>query len=287
VFCTKAGRDALVTFVTDGSRRRRVLAAYPRSIDPHVEPARRLPPVLFWTYEAAMAALALAVVALLGLADEGWVRTANLSIWAAFVVDYGVRVALSEDRRVFVRHNIPDLIAILPLDFLRIARLARLSRLVRLVRAGTILWRVTRNARGVLSTNGLGWVLAVALTAVLVGSLAVWSAEPRFGNFGDALWWSIVTATTVGYGDLSPSTTAGRAIAAVLMLIGIGTLGMLTAAIATFFIAGHRGKQNEQVEWVREQLERWDELEPAERRRLAAMLQGLAATDDSGSLHRP
>ena len=54
-------------------------------------------------------------------------------------------------------------------------------------------------------------------------------------SFGDALWWSIVTCTTVGYGDISPSTTVGRVVAVILMLFGIGLIGMLTGAITTFF----------------------------------------------------
>ena len=53
--------------------------------------------------------------------------------------------------------------------------------------------------------------------------------------FSDALWWSFVTCTTVGYGDLSPETTIGRVTAVILMMFGIGFLGMLTGSITTFF----------------------------------------------------
>ena len=55
-------------------------------------------------------------------------------------------------------------------------------------------------------------------------------------KFTDALWWSFVTATTVGYGDLSPSTNAGRIIASLLMLVGIGLIGSLTSSITSFFL---------------------------------------------------
>lgn len=55
-------------------------------------------------------------------------------------------------------------------------------------------------------------------------------------KFQDALWWSFVTATTVGYGDLSPATNAGRIVASLLMLVGIGLIGSLTSSITSFFL---------------------------------------------------
>lgn len=223
-----------------------------------------------WAYEAVMIALAVTVAVLLAFPDEGWVRTANVVIWAIFVVDYVVRLGLSTDRRRFVRRNVPDLIAILPLDFFRLARLARL---VRLLRAGTVLWRVSADFRGVLATNGLSWILAVTTGTILAGALAIWALEPAMGSFLDALWWSIVTATTVGYGDISPASELGRLVAVVLMLVGIGTIGMITGSIATYFIRNETS--NPQVEWIRDQLDRWDDMDTNERQRVAAMLSSL------------
>jgi voltage-gated potassium channel len=236
-----------------------------------------------------MAGLAIAVVWLLTMPDEGWVRTANLAIWAVFVVDYAARISVADDRRRFVRSNIPDLIAIMPLDFLRVARLARLARLTRLLRAGTVLWRVTTDVRGVLATNGLGYVLLATAALVFGGGLSAWAAEDQLDSFADGLWWSLVTATTVGYGDISPVTAQGRLVATALMLVGIGTLGMITGSIATYFLGHHRAQPaNAQVEWLREQLAGWDTLEAAERRRLAAMLNGLAREGDGdGGIHVP
>ena len=246
--------------------------------------ANATPSRWWWVYEATMASLALAVVWLLTVPDEGWARTANLAIWAVFLIDYAVRLVLAGNRRQFVRSNIPDLIAILPLDVLRVARLARLARLTRLLRAGSVLWRVTTDVRGVLGTNGLGYVLAVTVAVVLAGGSAAAIVEDDLVTFGDGLWWALVTATTVGYGDISPVTPQGRAVAAVLMLVGIGTIGMLTGSIATYFLQQHRveSRENPQVRWIRSQLENWDALDQAERRRLAAMLNGLAELDDSG-----
>jgi voltage-gated potassium channel len=239
------------------------------------------PSRLWWAYELTMAALALVVAGLLTMPDEGWARVVNLTIWAIFVADYGIRLALADDRRGFLRGHVLELVSILPLDFLRVARVARLARLTRLLRAGTVLWRVTTDLRGVLGTNGLGHVLVATTGLVVGGGLAAWAVEGELDSVGDGVWWALVTATTVGYGDISPVSTHGRVIAATLMFVGIGTLSMITGSIATYFLGHDRDQPtNPQVEWIRDQLARWDDLGADEQRRLAAMLTGLATATD-------
>ena len=74
----------------------------------------------------------------------------------------------------------------------------------------------------------------IAAMAILLASVAMTYFEHM--AFKDALWWSFVTATTVGYGDLSPASGAGRIIACCLMLVGIGLIGSLTSTITSFFL---------------------------------------------------
>lgn len=230
-----------------------------------------------FVYEAVMVSLAVAVVALLGQTDEGWVRIVNLTIWGIFVVDYFARLIFSGDRRTFMRRNIIDLVAILPADFFRAARALRVLRLLRLLRATSVLWRVSSTIRGIAGTNALGWVLAASGLVIVVGAGAVMIVEPDLADPVDALWWSIVTATTVGYGDLAPVTPIGRAVAVALMVIGIGTIGMITGSIATFFLHGN-ATADPHLDHVKAMIEQWDELTTDQRRQTAAILLELSET---------
>ena len=60
--------------------------------------------------------------------------------------------------------------------------------------------------------------------------------NPNVRNFGDSLWWAIVTLTTIGYGDIYPYTSEGRIVAVFLMLTGIAALGAFVAAIDTYVV---------------------------------------------------
>lgn len=77
-------------------------------------------------------------------------------------------------------------------------------------------------------------ILFVLVALSVFSALSLWRLEG--GTIADWLWWSFVTVTTVGYGDITPSTHIGRIIGALLMCSGIGTLSLLTASIASVFV---------------------------------------------------
>ncbi|MFC7895500.1 potassium channel family protein [Streptomyces sp. NPDC057381] len=153
-------------------------------------------------------------------------------VWGAFTTDYLVRLRLAPERMAFVRTHWLDLFAVaLPL--------LQPLRLLRLVSTLLLVGRRARMASQIRLTT---YVAGAVLVLLVFGSLAVLSVERNApeGNIrtlGDAMWWSFTTMTTVGYGDLAPTTGVGRLLAVGLMLSGIALLGVVTANIAAWFIA--------------------------------------------------
>lgn len=204
-------------------------------------------------YEIIMALLALLAVTIsfmdftgrISVASSAFLYWLDLSILCVFSIDYFVRFISSENKKKFFIYNIFDLLAIIPFNSFfrafRFARLLRFTRFIRILGMASILVLLKRFISRVdsfIKTNGFIYVLYLTITTMILGSIGIYYFELRktVESFGDALWWSFVTATTVGYGDISPVTVPGRIIAAVLMLVGIGFIGMLTGTIATFFI---------------------------------------------------
>lgn len=159
-------------------------------------------------------------------------------IWVGFAVQYGVLLYLSPHRWHTVRTNKLDLLLVL----LPVLRPVRLLRIVRLARAGTAFARVAVAARRVFGRPGFASTILTVLGFIVVGGLLVAVAEhgqvdSTIGGLGDGLWWALVTCTTVGYGDEFPVTGSGRAIAVILMVVGISGLSVVTANIAAYFVS--------------------------------------------------
>lgn len=150
-----------------------------------------------------------------------------------FLIEYLVRLYLAPKKWTFVKENIFDLIAIIPFDsWFRVARLMRFIRLLRIV-------KVSKTIQGIFKSGGLNYVIAFTAIIMAWGSTSIYILEkginPAINSFMDSVWWTIVTVTTVGYGDISPVTTGGRSIAGILMLVGIGLIGSITGSMAMYF----------------------------------------------------
>ena len=159
-------------------------------------------------------------------------EVASWSVWAAFAADFAVRLYLTDDRRTYAVAHWYD-VALIALPMLRPLRLLRLLAFARIL---------NRSAVGSLIGKVSTYVAGTALMALGLGAIAVLDAEQdaagaNITSFGDALWWSATTVTTVGYGDHFPVTTTGRFVAVALMVVGIACIGAITAGVAAWLVA--------------------------------------------------
>ena len=155
--------------------------------------------------------------------------TATVVILVMFASDYLLRLALARRPVHFVRTHMVDLLVLLlpllrPLPVLRVV--TALNRLNS--RAAFSL----RGRATVYLVGGVGLLGFTAAVAVLERS----QPDANIKTFGDAAWWAVTTITTVGYGDQHPTTDAGRIAGVGLMVGGIALLGVVTAALASWFV---------------------------------------------------
>lgn len=209
-------------------------------------------------YDTTIIILALisVVLVLLGFAemvdlDNPPYNIIDLLLWGVFVVDYAWRFFLSKGKWRFIIENIFDLLAILPLNAIftvfrlgrifRLARLTKLLKLTRLLRIVGLTGKLEKKIGKLLRTNGLLYIFYLNSFIVLVGSSILSVVEEK--SFSESLWWALVTVTTVGYGDIVPNSIFGKWLAVLLMLVGIGTIGMLTSALTNFFVKDNPDEQ--------------------------------------------
>ncbi len=158
------------------------------------------------------------------------VTVVNVGIWAAFAAEYLWLLRLAPDRSRFVRTHLLDLVIVL-LPMLRPLRALRLLRIL------AVAARSWHQVFSVLRHRGLGKIISSVAALMVVGGLITFALEPdTFGNLGDAVWWVLVTSTTVGYGDFAPVGVPARLVAVLVMVLGIGLVGVITANIVDFMM---------------------------------------------------
>ncbi|MCG8671750.1 MAG: ion transporter [Pseudomonadales bacterium] len=187
---------------------------------------------------------------------KSFLRISEISIVVLFTFEYLTRVFLSTNRLrfIFSFYGLVDLVAILPfylafaidLRSLRLLRLLRLARILKLARYNSAVQRFTSAlylAKEELAIFSMASFILLYLTAVGIYHFEH-SAQPEvFRSIFDALWWSVATLTTVGYGDIYPITNEGRFFTFIVLMVGLGLVAVPTGIVASALSAVRR--QNE------------------------------------------
>ena len=162
---------------------------------------------------------------------QTWLNTVQWVSWIAFAADlvYGLFKA-DQKKKYLMKHPLEVAAVIFP--FLRPLRLMRAISFgglaIQKVAMGT---QFAITVKVILASIFVAYIAAIQIT---VSERTVDGSNIK--NFGDGLWWAITTVTTVGYGDRYPTTTEGRFLAVVLMIMGISLMGVITASVAAWFV---------------------------------------------------
>lgn len=165
-------------------------------------------------------------------------------LWAVLLAEYLVRLVLTPDRRGYLKRRWvePATVVAPPLQHWHLIGIEKMCLLLQ---------EAELRVEVILRHHSLFRVLIAAAATLFLGGWLVLLFEDNakgsnIHTYPDALWWAIVTVTTVGYGDRYPVSEAGRAVAVVLMLLGIGLIGVLTATVASLFVKEHTDSAKEE-----------------------------------------
>ena len=174
-------------------------------------------------------------------------QTLDTLVCVLLLTDFCTRFYKAESKLAFLKWGWIDLIASIPnLPILRVGRLIRILRVIRLLRAIRATHKISSLILKDKIKTGVTSVVLTSFLLVMFCSIGILICEQQnpdanIKTAGDAIWWSVTTITTVGYGDKYPVTTEGRIVAMILMIAGIGLFGILSGLAAAFFVGARQG----------------------------------------------
>lgn len=170
-------------------------------------------------------------------AELSWIT--DWGIWLFFILETTVLTFFVKDKTRYIQGNwINLLIIVMGIPILwGDASYAGALRSLRLLLMLTLILNISDTVREVLSRNNLGVTLLVAFIFIIFSGIFIAGIDPSVDSLWEGIWWAWVTVTTVGYGDIVPSSVAGKIFGAFLILLGIGLFSLLTANFSALFIA--------------------------------------------------
>lgn len=193
---------------------------------------------------------------------------------AIFLIDFAVNLALADSKLGYLKWGWIDLLSSVPaVDIFQAGRIVRVIRILRVLRGVRIARILTRYLQRHRADGTFLAVIFTSILLLLLSSVAILQVEQQvvganIQTSSDALWWAIVTMTTVGYGDKYPVTTVGRIIASVLMISGVGLFGTLSGSVASWIMNPVELQQESDIDAIHVELaainQRLNTLVPSE-----------------------
>lgn len=169
--------------------------------------------------------------------QEYYIDWADNIIYFIFLADFIIRMGFSGNKKKYLKNNWIDLIAVIPFNFITSFKY---GHTVKLARVFTYLLRLVGDLKEFIFENKIIYGFGVLTIIIITSSVGIYLLEeadnPAISNYGDALWFCLVTVSTVGYGDITVTTFFGRLVAGCLILTGIGFLTVFTGSVTEIFL---------------------------------------------------
>lgn len=163
--------------------------------------------------------------------QQNYIELVQWICWLAFALDLAFGLFAAESKKSYLRSHPLEIASVL-LPFLRPLRLMRVISF-----GGLAIQKVAIGRQFAITLKVILTSIFVAYIAAVQITITERSVEgSNIKTFADGLWWAITTVTTVGYGDRYPTTSEGRFLAFLLMIVGISLIGVITASVAAWFV---------------------------------------------------
>ncbi|MBE6499702.1 MAG: hypothetical protein E7Z80_04020 [Methanobrevibacter thaueri] len=154
-------------------------------------------------------------------------------LWIEFIYSY----FKADDKKQYLKNNFISIFGMLPFDFIFILRLLRLIKLIQLIKILVLIRDTEKSVTKFLHKTYLDKIIAIGIIFSFVIAISVWVIDSNIHNFSTAFWYTIVSMTSTGYGDVVPTSVSGRLIGIISMIGGIFIFSLITGIISAAFVS--------------------------------------------------
>lgn len=163
----------------------------------------------------------------------------DLSVCTILLLEFSIRFIRSKSKKEFMKENWIDLVASIPFDlilptFFNSVRFLRLFRILKLLRVMALARRYFKGLNKFVKNTSFDKVIIGIVISIVAFTVLIFLTDPSIGLF-DSFWFVIVTLTTVGYGDITPTTFNGKVLSILLIIVGVFIFSTITGAVSSIF----------------------------------------------------